>query len=253
MSMLSLLTCSASRFDDLDPYPGLSYPDVSPPSSPLRQRRSSKSFSFIIRPATKKRRVAKMSIGTPTDFRHDFHLGKDVAGDGMINLWDTTRWQQELEKESRSSLPSSLASSIAPSTTPSAKPNASKRNSITPQKRKPVPSLVPDIPDLPFPAPVPCDIPLPPSPTTSECLSEESPAYMSSEPASEPEPLVPLLDSPCRAPSTDGEKPYVSDAAKKRWDDAMDEIAQALKEDDSRGEDVDTAALVQEVAVQLQT
>ncbi|KAF8519297.1 hypothetical protein JB92DRAFT_2013738 [Gautieria morchelliformis] len=100
--MLSLLTCSVSRLDDLDSF------DVAPP---LRQRRVSRSLGFIkpTSPGPKRRRVSKMTIGHPTDFRHEFHLGKDMVPEDMISVWDSERWQQALEKESPHPLPSAMS------------------------------------------------------------------------------------------------------------------------------------------------
>lgn len=71
--MLSLLTCSVSRLDDFDPY---AVP------RPLHSRRSSKTLGFMksTPPNVKRRRVVKKTIGHPTDFRHELHLGKDVVG-----------------------------------------------------------------------------------------------------------------------------------------------------------------------------
>lgn len=160
--MLSLLTCSVSRLDDFD------LPFSASPSPVRVHRRVSKSLGFI-KPASstpRRHRVAKMTIGKPTDFRHEVHLGKEMVPENMVTLWDTARWDQELKKDSRPSPPSSLA----PSTVPSSPTNLSrsKRNSITPQKRKPVPSIIPDLPPMFLTGNVaPHTIPLPPSPTQS--------------------------------------------------------------------------------------
>ena len=73
--MLSLLTCSVSRLDELDPYA------VSP--APLQSRRVSKGFGFIKTTPplnnSKRRRLRKMTIGMPTDFRHEHHLGNNMV------------------------------------------------------------------------------------------------------------------------------------------------------------------------------
>jgi len=246
--MLSLLTCSAPRIDEYDPY-------GPPKPSPPRQRRASRSLSFIKPPfpnSKKGRRVSKMSIGTPEAFRHEFHIGKEVATqDTRLDLWDSARWQQEFEvreqiraEKNSTPTPSTASSSIAPSfTAPSSTapstptipsmptPKMVKRNSITPQKRKPVPSIIPDMPTIsPFATLSAHDVPLPPSPTVEASKGEslESPP---------PKPLVPLLDPPRRGPSADeGEKLYVTGTVKKRWDNAMDEIVKALNLE----EDADT-------------
>jgi hypothetical protein len=125
-----------------------------------------------------------------------------------------------------STAPSSDAHSTTAPSTPT-NPKIAKRNSITPQRRKPVPSIIPDIPTVsPFATLSAHDVPLPPSPTAdSEASIEELPECQP------PKSLVLLLDPPRRGPSADdGEKLYVTQTVKKRWDDAMGEIEKALKE-----------------------
>ena len=81
--------------------------------------------------STKKKRVLKGSIGAPTGFRHEGHVGTDnmMAPTGA---WDLDQWRAELEKHMQPGAQST-------STTP----GVSRNNSVLSPRRKPVPSLLP--------------------------------------------------------------------------------------------------------------
>ena len=114
---------------------------------------------------------------------------------------------------------STLTSDAAEPSTP-VTPNLSKRSSIPPQRRKPVPSIIPDTSALPsFVTLVACNVPLPPSPT-DEARTAELP---------QPPPLHP----PRPDPSADaGEKLYVTQTVKLRWDGGTCEVEKTLREGD---------------------
>ncbi|CAE6436274.1 unnamed protein product [Rhizoctonia solani] len=85
-----------------------------------------------------KKRILKGSIGAPTGFRHEGHMGSDnmMAPTGS---WDLDQWRTELEKHMHAqSTEPTPASASAPTTT-----GVSRTNSMTSPRRKPVPSLLP--------------------------------------------------------------------------------------------------------------
>ncbi|CAE7146231.1 unnamed protein product [Rhizoctonia solani] len=87
-----------------------------------------------------KKRILKGSIGAPTGFRHEGHMGTDnmMAPTGS---WDLDQWKIELEKhmqaqQTQSTELTQVSSVPAPT-------GVSRTNSITSPRRKPVPSLLP--------------------------------------------------------------------------------------------------------------
>ncbi|CAE6412175.1 hypothetical protein RSOLAG22IIIB_02034 [Rhizoctonia solani] len=83
-----------------------------------------------------KKRILKGSIGAPTGFRHEGHMGTDnmMAPTGS---WDLDQWRTELEKHMQVQ-PTEPAPASVPAPT-----GVSRANSITSPRRKPVPSLLP--------------------------------------------------------------------------------------------------------------
>ncbi|KAG8686701.1 hypothetical protein FRC11_008514 [Ceratobasidium sp. 423] len=83
-----------------------------------------------------KKRILKGSIGAPTGFRHEGHMGTDnmMAPTGS---WDLDQWKAELEKHMQVQ-PTEPTPVSAPTTV-----GVSRANSMTSPRRKPVPSLLP--------------------------------------------------------------------------------------------------------------
>jgi len=186
--MLSLLTCSTSRVEDYD------YDYDADYAAPVRRRHSTKSFIAKASPRMRKRKIP--TIGLPTDFRHEVHLGRDLKSDSSYMLWDVERWREELAKRNLILPPVTIPEPPAV-TSEQMQQKSSKRSSFTPQKRKPVPSLVPPVPCVSSPH----DVPLPPTPTTDS----ES---------------VPALDPPSRGPSIDeGDGASLPDTVDKESDE----------------------------------
>jgi len=184
-----------------------------------------------------RKKAAKMQIGSPTDFKHENHMGYDeIAG------MDIAKYQKEMEM--RIAQMTQTTSVIAPSfptqerqdqdvqqqsqqqqqqqynnftelasgrRTPSSTSSSPQR--ATTVKRKPVPSVI-----IASSSSESGEIPSPlPSPSVS---------IGRSAPASVKKPLVPLLGDKA------GRTPYVTQTAKIRWDGAMSEIEKALREQD---------------------
>ncbi|CAE6427326.1 unnamed protein product [Rhizoctonia solani] len=84
-----------------------------------------------------KKRIIKGSIGAPTGFRHEGHMGTDnmMAPTGA---WDLDQWRTELEKHMHVQPTEEPTPASAPAPT-----GVSRTNSITSPRRKPVPSLLP--------------------------------------------------------------------------------------------------------------
>jgi len=174
-------------------------------------------------------------------------------------LWDADRWRLELAKKvcPRCEIYAMSSETIffqdlilppldtpqTPSQTPTTS-KASKRNSFTPQKRKPVPALYPDIPLVPSLdlSLAPHEIPLPPSPTISATLESEDDDQGSVA-------SIPPLDPPSRGPSIDGsseDDELLAQALEKRWERPKSLIPPSIKEEESPTE-------IHEPVFQLQT
>ncbi|KAG8718346.1 hypothetical protein FRC08_005439 [Ceratobasidium sp. 394] len=85
--------------------------------------------------SSKKKRVLKGSIGAPTDFRHEGHVG----GDNMMaptGAWDLDQWRAELEKYMQ---PQPVVDA-RPVVEPTPEPLSRAPSCV---RRKPVPSLLP--------------------------------------------------------------------------------------------------------------
>ena len=100
--------------------------------------------------------------------------------------------------------------------------NTSKRNSYTPQKRKPVPSLYPEAPPVPaLPQSLaPHEIPLPPSPMITPVESEFDDQATQSDYSDSSIP-VPPLDPPSRGPSIDGtaeDDEFLNESLELQWE-----------------------------------
>ncbi|KAF8506154.1 hypothetical protein BU17DRAFT_101014 [Hysterangium stoloniferum] len=173
--MLALLTCSTSHVEDYE-YDDSEY------AAPVR-RRQTRSFIAKASPGIRRRKTTNMVIGSPTGFRHEVHLGRELKPDSSYMLWDVERWREELAKRNLI-LPPVTIPKPAAATAEQVQQNTSRRSSFTPQKRKPVPSLDPIVPC----PPPPHDVPLPPSPSTHTITDSES---------------VPALDPSSRGPSMD--------------------------------------------------
>ncbi|KAF8717851.1 hypothetical protein RHS02_09291, partial [Rhizoctonia solani] len=83
-----------------------------------------------------KKRILKGSIGAPTGFRHEGHMGSDnmMAPTGS---WDLDQWKTELEKHMQ------VQPTVSPSTSAPTSTAVSPASSIITPRRKPVPSLLP--------------------------------------------------------------------------------------------------------------
>ncbi|GJJ08656.1 hypothetical protein Clacol_002875 [Clathrus columnatus] len=155
-----------------------------------------------------------MVIGSPTNFRHDVHLGNDCKNDVSYAFWDSERWRQELLKKNLDIPPLEPNSPSEPSLISTvAKPNAAKRNSITPQKRKPVPSL------FPLPIVEPHEVPLPPTPVSSSSPPSVYTHEGSSDPAAFSKSSLPTLEPPSRGPSLDDDFVSLSEKMEQKWEE----------------------------------
>jgi len=171
-----------------------------------------------------KKKTVKLQIGSPTDFKHESHMGySEIAG------LDVAQYQQEValriaqmaqttpdaaptlrpQPPSQPQIPSYLPSSFSPSP-------PRRSNTV---KRKPVPSMI-DPPSGRQPIP---EIPTPePSPTRSISLSRAGDANVTKA-------LVPLLGDGS-AGSLTSAGPYVTQTAKLRFDGVLTEIENALRD-----------------------
>lgn len=86
---------------------------------------------------SKKKRVLKGSIGVPTAFRHEAHVGADNMMT-PTGAWDLDQWRTELEKHMQAQ-PGSRSEPTSSVTSPVISP----ANSVMAPRRKPVPSLLP--------------------------------------------------------------------------------------------------------------
>ncbi|KIJ51057.1 hypothetical protein M422DRAFT_776935 [Sphaerobolus stellatus SS14] len=222
MPVFSLLLCSAATDSD-DEF------DFADSALAHSLEGHTKRLQILKKKKERKRKAQSLTISGPTGFRHDVHLGPDdMQNDHLYMLWDADRWRLELAKKDlilppmptphRSGSPSS---SMRTST-------ISKRNSYTPQKRKPVPSLhpaeIPPVPTLPESL-VPQEVPLPPSPSPivtpmgSEFDEQESPSNYSDS-------SLPPLDPPSRGPSFDGsaeDDEFLNKSLEMRWEQPVQE------------------------------
>ncbi|KAG8736728.1 hypothetical protein FRC10_008985 [Ceratobasidium sp. 414] len=107
-----------------------------------RRSRSRRSIRSVLSRSgsgsSKKKRTLKDSIGAPTDFRHEAHVG----GDNMMTptgAWDLDQWRAELEKYMQ---PQSVVD-VRPEAEPTPKPLSRAASSVAAPRRKPVPSVLP--------------------------------------------------------------------------------------------------------------
>lgn len=227
-TVLSLLTCSTETEsdDDFDFYD-------SPIAASLDGKK--KGLKNLIKHRTTKRR--RMSISGPTNFRHDVHLGHDLlVVDRTYRLWDENRWRLELAKKDLIlPLPQAPATSETSENT-SKTSLSSKRNSYTPQKRKPVPALYPDAPRLPSldSSLAPHEIPLPQSPTITGILEDYDDQTTESEGSVA---SLPPLDPPSRNPSIDGssseDDELLAQTLSKRWKRPESLVPPSIKEEEN--------------------
>lgn len=211
--MLSFFLCNSGTVDEDEPF--------SPTYIPYSMRSQSPSQSPECSPKkksrTKTKKNSKMVIGSPTNFRHDAHLGTDFKSDLSYSVWDSERWRQELMKKNFNIPPLVIHTddTVGP-LPPASKPKSEKRNSITPQKRKPVPSLSDLLPSITTTATTtitttePHQVPLPPSPTDSSQTFEDalsrSQTMSSSEVGTFSDFSAPsLVGHSSRGPSMDGD------------------------------------------------
>jgi len=112
------------------------------PASPVKKRNNLKRKSVV--------------IGTPSGFKHEFHLGRDV--NSVSELWDLERWREEIENRVQEAAVQHATINAAAAAA-QAEETASTPKKPRPQsmiKRKPVPALVdetsaPPLPLLPTP------------------------------------------------------------------------------------------------------
>jgi len=139
---------------------------------------SSKRFSMPASPVKKRNsRLKRKSvvIGTPSGFRHEFHLGRDV--NSMSELWDLERWREEIENRVQVAAAEHAAINAAAAaqeeeTAPTKRPRPQSMI-----KRKPVPSLDPNEPSA-------SSEPVPPMPTITLPDSNEAMSRLSTESSS---------------------------------------------------------------------
>lgn len=214
--VLSLLACSAVTDSD-DEF------DISDSALAHSLEGRNRRLQSLIKKKERKRKAQSLTISAPTGFRHDVHLGPEVMkNDNLYVLWDADRWRLELAKKdlilpplSTPKTPGSPSASVRTSTT-------SKRNSYTPQKRKPVPSLYPEVPPVPaLPQSLPPhEVPLPPSPMITPMESEFDDQATQSDYSDSSIP-VPPLDPPSRGPSIDGtaeDDEFLSKSLELQWE-----------------------------------
>lgn len=176
--MLSLLCRSPDVVDS---------PFYETQSQRSRTRRSIRGVSFpgLSRTSSgsKKKRTLKGSIGAPTDFKHEAHVGVDnMMMMAPTGAWDMDQWKAELEKHMQVQpvvVQSMEQPSAVPSVTNTASPSpmASPASSVIVPRRKPVPSLLPP----PHEAPLIDDSPLSSvasSPTRETLLDDASPSVV---------------------------------------------------------------------------
>jgi len=219
--MLSILLCTG-RAADMDDF---TYTMDGPGSSPPRKKATSLGSG--------KRKVAKLQIGAPSDFRHESHMGYDeVAG------LDIDRYQQEFQM---------MAQPPSPTTVSGSQTREIGRTPSGAVKRKPVPSLHSDsatfITDGSAALAYVAETSTPPTTVAQRLSVSRSPVRdrtrsrpqqrnsvsgSGSSPVSK-KPLVPLLGE-----SSGGSDNayYVTQTAKIRFEGAMAEIENALKAND---------------------
>ncbi|KAB5595795.1 hypothetical protein CTheo_808 [Ceratobasidium theobromae] len=87
---------------------------------------------------TKKKRILKGSIGAPTGFKHEAHIGADNMMTST-GAWDLDQWRAELEKQMQ---PQPRGVQSEPTSTAVSRV-VSPASSVMAPRRKPVPSLLP--------------------------------------------------------------------------------------------------------------
>ncbi|TDL25475.1 hypothetical protein BD410DRAFT_784463 [Rickenella mellea] len=128
--MLALL-CGAPRVDDLPD--GLNYTTTS-----TRSKR--RHFSLPQSQGLFRKNSAKVSVSSPSSFRHEFHIGPEVKDRAAQEIWDECRWRQEIQlRIMQHSMPLSAICdpTVTERPTSSDPPPTPKRVSLI--KRKPVP------------------------------------------------------------------------------------------------------------------
>ncbi|KAH7102861.1 hypothetical protein BKA62DRAFT_92017 [Auriculariales sp. MPI-PUGE-AT-0066] len=248
--MLSLL-CSSPRPDDYD----------LGPHSPARSTRPGRRLSLPA--AARKKRIQKLSISSPTDFVHTGHLGSEQVATGA--LWDQRQWaappppprlqtigrpqSQPVLNSGLPIVPVARRASLPlgqqyPSPLPMPLPKHDDdvgAGPISPVKRKPIPAYLDETASVsPFPSAIisrtrRASQELASAPTTTNYSQSQSQSQYS-QPTPEMQysprqerPLVRLLDT--LPEGRDPENPLlVTQTTKARFDGAMREIAQALRD-----------------------
>ncbi|EJD48976.1 hypothetical protein AURDEDRAFT_112720 [Auricularia subglabra TFB-10046 SS5] len=210
--MLSFL-CHSPRPEDFD-YDG--------PQATRVPRRMSLSTS-----PRKKKRIEKLSIGAPTDFKHERHIGSDLVV--PAEMFEADKWRREVHRNhpTLTARPQSLAPPPAPpalapprrASLPFDSSQAQQQDRLespsAPVKRKPIPAYLDETASVsPFPT-------IAPRPQLQQ-QQQQSAAQRQKE-------LVRLLDT--LPEGRDAEDPLlVTKTTKARFDGAMREIAQALRD-----------------------
>jgi len=156
------------------------------------------------------------------------------------DLWDADKWRTEMSRRQSTPLPSlpaaGTAASPAPAPTDELQPSSpASTPMIPPPKRKPIPAYLDETVTVsPFPtlSTVPHSIPTAPQIAQSLDSGLLAPPPLSPRSDNKRKDLVRLLDSLPEGPLTDETDPlYVTKTTKARFDGAMQEIAQALREE----------------------
>jgi len=102
---------------------------------------SAKRFSMPASPVKKRNNLKRKSvvIGTPTGFKHEFHLGRDV--NSVSELWDLERWREEIESRVQEAAVQHAAINAAAAQDEETASTPKKPRPQSMIKRKPVPAL----------------------------------------------------------------------------------------------------------------
>ncbi|KZW02917.1 hypothetical protein EXIGLDRAFT_731007 [Exidia glandulosa HHB12029] len=212
--MLSLL-CHSPRPDDYDYDP----------------RRQPRRLSLSTAPRRKKR-IEKLSIGNPTDFKHERHIGSDLVV--PPNMVEADKWRREVHRHDPTpsavptrpqSHPPPLYATPAPALMPVRRASLPsdqhqyqpEQSPVSPVRRKAIPAYLDETASVsPFPTIV--------GPSSAKQKQQQPQPQQTKE-----RELVRLLDTLPERP--DARDPLlVTKTTKARFDNAMTEIAQALRD-----------------------
>ncbi|KZS92581.1 hypothetical protein SISNIDRAFT_455808 [Sistotremastrum niveocremeum HHB9708] len=125
--MLSLFTsCYTSSVDDMEL--------LSPRPVPKTRKRR---FSLSLQPTRRLQKTPQV-ISSPSDFRHEFHLRRDLTHNKDSDLWDLDYWREVIKAKVQEAAEKSAALNAGAAVPPVPR---SRPTSMTPPRRKPVPSL----------------------------------------------------------------------------------------------------------------